>query len=63
MSEIRWDLLRCRFNHDAAVVGLFFMPKGCVCWPDPVQALCRQHLIKAESTGSIEVIAWRWGET
>jgi len=59
---IDWERLRCRFGHTDPVVGLFLVPAGCVCWSDPVQALCRQHLITAESAGPIEAIVWREGE-
>jgi hypothetical protein len=60
--SIDWDKLQCRFPHAAPVVGLFQIPAGCLCWLDPIQALCRQHLITAESAGPIEVIVWREGE-
>ena len=29
------------------------LPQGCICWSDPVQALCDQHAETAESTGPI----------
>jgi hypothetical protein len=44
--------LRCRFGCDAPV-GIFHVPAGCLCWPDPVQALCAQHAVTAESAGPI----------
>jgi hypothetical protein len=47
--------LRCRFGCDAPV-GIFHVPAGCICWRDPVQALCMQHFVKAESTGPITCI-------
>jgi hypothetical protein len=46
----------CRFGC-AGAVGIFWVPQGCVCWPDPVQALCQQHAIRAQSTGPIVLIA------
>lgn len=46
--------LRCRFpTCSGNPVGLFHVPSGCVCWPDPIQALCAQHAVTAESTGPI----------
>ena len=47
--------LRCRFGCDE-VVGIFAIPEGCVCWSDPVQALCGQHALKAQSTGAITCV-------
>jgi hypothetical protein len=48
--------LKCRFGCDAPVYGVYSVPKGCLCWDDPVQALCRQHFITAESAGHIYLI-------
>jgi hypothetical protein len=47
--------LRCRFGCDAPV-GIFHMPLGCICWRDPIQALCAQHIVTAESVGPITCI-------
>jgi hypothetical protein len=44
--------LKCRFGCDVPV-GIFHVPEGCICWDDPVQALCAQHIVTAESTGPI----------
>lgn len=54
MHANRDDLkaLRCRFGCDE-VVGIFSVPDGCICWADPLQALCSQHAIKAQSGGPI----------
>lgn len=47
--------IKCRFGcHDP--IGIYHVPKGCICWDDPVQALCVHHFIKAESTGDITLI-------
>lgn len=54
--------LKCRFGCDE-VVGLFHVPQGCVCWTDPVQALCGQHAERAQSSGSITLIAGAWPES
>lgn len=54
----------CRFGCDGPTT-LFWFPRGCVCYPDQVQALCKQHEITAEpleSMSSIEVRAEK-GET
>lgn len=50
-----WKDVKCRFGCDAPAV-IVHAPKGCICWRDPVQALCMQHLITAESTGPITVL-------
>jgi hypothetical protein len=47
--------IKCRFGC-AHPIGIYHVPEGCACWPDPVQALCAQHFIKAQSTGPIELI-------
>lgn len=52
--------LKCRFGCDGPT-GVYYMPKGCICWSDPVQALCAQHAEKAESTGPIYCILTRVG--
>lgn len=49
------EKIKCRFgcNHP---IGLFHVPQGCICWTDPVQALCPQHFITAESNGPVTEI-------
>lgn len=47
--------VRCRFGCDAPV-AIYHVPQGCICWADPVQALCAQHALKAQSTGAITMI-------
>lgn len=44
--------LKCRFGCKNPV-GIYHVPEGCICWADPIQALCMQHFIKAESEGPI----------
>lgn len=44
--------VRCRFGCPNPI-GIFHVPEGCICWEDPVHALCEQHFITAESTGEI----------
>lgn len=53
------DGLKCRFECDSPVVGIYHVPEGCWCWRDPVQALCGQHAITAESTGPILRLFYR----
>ena len=50
--------VRCRFGCKSPVIGIFSMPNGCVCWPDPIQALCSQHANKAQSVGPIIPLLW-----
>lgn len=47
--------IRCRFGC-AHPVGIFWIPEGCACWPDPVQALCEQHFVKVQSDGPVVLI-------
>ena len=35
---------------------IVYVPEGCICWPDPVQALCEQHLLTLETTGPTTTI-------
>jgi hypothetical protein len=41
----------CRFGCKAPAAAIVYVPEGCICWRDPVQALCEQHLVTMESTG------------
>ena len=50
----------CRFldrgcKHPA--VAVYYLPAGCVCWKDPVQALCWQHVEKATDIGGMTKLA------
>lgn len=65
MSDVRFIVpqdrlaaLECRFfpKCRGAPVGVFHVPEGCNCWPDPLQALCAQHAVKVHSTGPITVL-------
>lgn len=47
--------LKCRFGCEHAI-GIYHVPEGCICWRDPVQALCAQHLYSAESNGPITLL-------
>jgi hypothetical protein len=55
LKNIDFETLKCRFGCDNPI-GIFHIPEGCVCWRDPVQALCMQHFVKAESTGPITIV-------
>lgn len=48
--------IKCRFGCDSPAIGIYHVPEGCICWPDPVQALCIQHFITAESEGPITLV-------
>lgn len=60
-----WDSLRCRHGGElhharAPVVAIVSVPHGCVCWPDPIQALCRQHLERLRDGGwPVRIVASR----
>jgi hypothetical protein len=47
--------LKCRFGCEHPV-GIYHVPEGCICWRDPVQALCAQHFMTAESEGPISLL-------
>lgn len=47
--------VKCRFGCEAPI-GIYHVPAGCVCWPDPVQALCEQHVVTAESIGPVRLL-------
>ena len=52
--------LPCRFSRigcQSPATVILYVPEGCHCWKDPVQALCDQHYITAESPGPIMVLA------
>lgn len=59
-DAIDWDALRCRHGGElhharAPVVAIVHVPEGCVCFRDPIQALCRQHFDRLRDGGSIPV--------
>lgn len=41
--------LKCRHGCSDSIVGIYYFPTGCVCSDEQVQALCLQHMKKAES--------------
>jgi hypothetical protein len=58
-DQIDWESLTCRHGDKNLVVALCHIPQGCWCWSDPVQALCLQHLMSAQSNGPIVILATR----
>lgn len=47
--------MKCRFCNDGAV-AIFALNEGCLCFPDDrEQALCMQHVIKANPIGSMTI--------
>jgi hypothetical protein len=57
---------KCRMCGDEAV-AVFHFSRGCVCFPhDQEQALCLQHIIKAEPLGdmvfkqALKPADWEW---
>lgn len=50
--DCRFAELGCR----SPAAEIVHVPIGCVCWDDPIQALCHQHLLTIESRGPIETI-------
>lgn len=35
--------LACLHGCDGPIIGVYYMPSGCICFPDKVQALCAYH--------------------
>jgi len=60
MNEaVPWERLACRFGCDPnnhPVVGLYFAPHGCQCYPDHIQALCGKHAIKGQQNNAMTAI-------
>jgi len=50
------DEITCRFGCASPVVGIYWMPRGCVCHADQLQALCAQHALKATPLGDMLLI-------
>jgi len=48
--------IKCRHNCKGAAVAIVYVPEGCNCFVDPIQALCMQHLEKIHSTGPITIL-------
>lgn len=47
-------MIPCRFAEigcASPAAEIVYVPAGCICWPDPVQALCEQHLLTLETAG------------
>jgi hypothetical protein len=56
-----WEALKCRHGCSSPVVGIYHAPNGCLCFPDPVQALCGQHAIKGMQNNEMTVLIARQG--
>ena len=41
--------LKCFHGCNDAIVGVYYFPDGCVCDETKLQALCLNHMIKADS--------------
>src|SRR5262245_47914321 len=52
--------LKCRHGCDAPVRAVVYASEGCLCFTDPVQALCAQHYEKMASAGPIEMVVDFW---
>ena len=66
MADLLMPKVPCRFAEggcQSPARAVYYVPQGCWCWPDPVQALCPQHALSVESTGPIELIASLEGAT
>lgn len=50
------SIARCIFGCATPVVGIYWMPEGCACRRDQVQALCAQHAISAEPISGMVLI-------
>lgn len=55
--EVQHDPVPCRFGCRDAAVAIVHYQHGCHCWPDPVQALCAQHLVKGLQNNEGRVVA------
>lgn len=45
MNEALIKSVKCRHGCDDPC-GIYYVPDGCNCFSDPIQALCAQHLVK-----------------
>jgi len=50
-TRLALPVIPCRFGCKDPAAVIVYLPEGCICWRDPVQALCQQHLVNMESTG------------
>jgi hypothetical protein len=52
-------MIPCRFTElgcKSPATAILYAPAGCICWSDPVQALCAQHIETLESNGPVTTI-------
>lgn len=50
--------LPCRFGCREPAAAIVHYPAACICFADPVQALCRQHVEKGLQNNEGRVVAW-----
>lgn len=48
--------IKCRFGCDSPAEGIYHAPAGCICWNDPIQALCKQHEVKIQSDAPVTML-------
>jgi hypothetical protein len=56
LDKTMWASVKCKFGCKDPVVAVVYMPEGCLCWRDPVQALCLHHLHRAQTNGPSTVL-------
>lgn len=61
MALMNWESLKCRHRCSSAVVAIVHAPQGCWCFPDPIQALCAQHVIKGMQNNDMSTLLTRPG--
>lgn len=63
VDQHKWAQVKCKFGCKDPVAAIAYMPEGCVCWRDPVQALCAHHLNRAQTNGSMSILVDLRGES
>lgn len=53
LNEEEIKTVRCRFGCTDMPIGIYHVPEGCICYRDPIQALCAHHFSRAQSEGHI----------
>lgn len=51
-------VLPCRFGCREPAAAIVHYPAACICFADPVQALCRQHVEKGFQNNDGRIVAW-----
>lgn len=55
VSTTALKILKCRFGCEEPPAAIVYLPGGCACFPDTVQALCAQHIA---SCSPVDGIHW-----